>query len=281
MTDVNCCYGHTISLFDSVRVPVDVLLVGIIALTASALTFFSGFGLGTILVPAFSLVLPVPIAVSASALVHFLNNLLKLGLMARRADWGSVVRFGVPAAVAAVAGALVLGAFARMPVLFGYQLGQHRCEVTAVKLVIGATIVLFAVLECWPRFAALALPARWIPVGGLLSGFFGGLSGNQGVLRTAFLLKAGLSKEAFIATGIVCAIVVDAVRLGVYGGQRAMRSVPIDPGTLTTIAIAAVCALAGTILGRCSLRAVALDAVRRIVVAGMILIGVALAIGVL
>lgn len=46
-------------------------------------------------------------------------------------------------------------------------------------------------------------PPHWLPLGGLLSGFFGGLSGNQGALRSAFLLKAGLSKEAFIATGTV------------------------------------------------------------------------------
>lgn len=259
----------------------DLLLIGIVALTASALTFFSGFGLGTIMVPAFSLVLPIPAAVAAAALVHFLNNLLKFGLMARRADWGTVVRFGLPAAVAALAGALLLGAFAQMPVLAGYELGHRRCEVTAVNLVIGLTIVLFATLEAWPRFAALAVPSRWIPVGGVLSGFFGGLSGNQGVLRAAFLLKAGLGKEAFIATGVVCAVIVDAVRLGVYGGQGAMHSVTADRTMLATVAIAAVCALAGTIVGRRVLNAVAMDAVRRIVVIGMVLIGVALAIGVL
>ena len=33
------------------------------------------------------------------------------------------------------------------------------------------------------------------------SGFFGGLSGMQGALRSAFLARAGLSKEAFVASG--------------------------------------------------------------------------------
>ena len=36
----------------------------------------------------------------------------------------------------------------------------------------------------------LALPSRWLALGGVLSGFFGGLSGNQGALRSAFLLKS-------------------------------------------------------------------------------------------
>jgi uncharacterized membrane protein YfcA len=259
----------------------DFVLVGIVALTASALTLFSGFGLGTVMVPAFSLVLPIPLAVAAGALVHFLNNVLKVGLMARSAHWKAVAGFGLPAAMAAVVGAHVLGAFEQMPTLFGYGLGSHRCEVTAVKLVVGMTIVVFAALECWPRFAALSVPSRWMPLGGLLSGFFGGLSGNQGALRSAFLLKSGLSKEAFIATGIVCAVMVDAVRLGIYGGQDAMWPASADSRLLATVACAAVCALAGTIIGRRVLRGVTLDAVRRIVVFGMVLIGVALATGVL
>lgn len=259
----------------------DLLLIGAIALTASALTFFSGFGLGTVMVPAFSLVLPVPVAVAAAALVHLLNNLAKFGVLAPRADWWTVARFGLPAAAAAVGGAMVLGTIGQVPVLTSYAIGQYRCEVTAVKLVIGATIVLFASLECWPRFTALALPSRWIPAGGVLSGFFGGLSGNQGVLRSAFLLKAGLGKEAFIATGIACAVIVDAVRLGVYGGHGGMRLLSGDGKVLATVAFAAGCALAGTAIGRHVLHGVTQDAVRRIVIAGMILIGVALATGLL
>jgi hypothetical protein len=46
-------------------------------------------------------------------------------------------------------------------------------------------------------------------VGGILSGFFGGLSGIQGAIRSAFLVKSGLKKEAYIATGVVIACFVD------------------------------------------------------------------------
>lgn len=116
----------------------DLRLNGIVALTASALTFFSGFGRGTIMVPAFSLVLPIPVAVAAAALVHVPNNLLKFGLMARRADWRTVVRIGLPAAVAALAGALLRGAFARMPVLIGYET-SHGLDSRIERLLCGAT----------------------------------------------------------------------------------------------------------------------------------------------
>ena len=73
------------------------------------------------------------------------------------------------------------------------------------------------VLELLPVFTRLALDRRWLPVGGLVSGFFGGLSGHQGAFRSMFLVKAGLDKEAFVATGVVLAVVVDMARLVVYG----------------------------------------------------------------
>ena len=78
------------------------LVVCSVALVASGLTFFSGFGLGTLLLPAFALFFPVEHAVALTAVVHFLNNLFKLALVGRHADRRVVVRFGIPAILAAV-----------------------------------------------------------------------------------------------------------------------------------------------------------------------------------
>lgn len=49
-----------------------------------------------------------------------------------------------------------------------------------------------------------------------MSGFFGGLSGNQGALRSSFLIKLNLEKQTFIATTVVISFFVDLTRLGVY-----------------------------------------------------------------
>ncbi len=76
----------------------EVLLIGLVAWPASGLTFFSGFGIGTILMPVFALCFPVPLAVAATAVVHVANNLFKFGMMAAHADWRVVARFGIPAA---------------------------------------------------------------------------------------------------------------------------------------------------------------------------------------
>ena len=195
----------------------ELVLIGVVALLTSGLTLFSGFGLGTVLMPVFALFFPVPLAIGATAIVHFANNIFKLGLMAKQADWQVVARFSMTAAVAAMAGAGLLNLFDKMPVVASYTLGGSTFEITIIKAVIGNLIMVFALLELWPRFQALAFPSRWLPLGGALSGFFGGLSGNQGALRSAFLLKVGLSKEAFVATGVVSAVIVDAARLVIYG----------------------------------------------------------------
>lgn len=179
----------------------DTLIVCLAALFASGLTLFSGFGLGTILTPVFALFFPVTTAVAMTAVVHLANNLFKIGLVGRDADWRVVARFGLPAALAAIAGASLLALFANLPALARYELAGQPHEITPVKAAIGLLIAGFALLELWPRFARLSFPPRWLPLGGLLSGFFGGLSGNQGALRAAFLIRAGLSKQAYVGTG--------------------------------------------------------------------------------
>ena len=70
----------------------ELVLIGIAALLVSGLTLFSGFGLGTVLMPVFALFFPLPLAIAATAVVHFANNIFKFGLMAKLAMYTTVVR---------------------------------------------------------------------------------------------------------------------------------------------------------------------------------------------
>jgi hypothetical protein len=101
-----------------------------------------------------------------------------------------VARFSLPAALAALVGASALVGFAELPSLTTYEVSGRTFEITPVKLVIGSLIVAFASLELSSALDGLALPSKNLPLGGLVSGFFGGLSGNQGAFRSAFLIKA-------------------------------------------------------------------------------------------
>ena len=82
----------------------DIIVIAVVAAFASALTLYSGFGLGTILLPAFVLFFPAPVAVAATGVVHLLNNLFKGTLLRKRADWVTVMKFGLLAVPAAIFG---------------------------------------------------------------------------------------------------------------------------------------------------------------------------------
>ncbi|MBE0530903.1 MAG: TSUP family transporter [Rhodospirillales bacterium] len=255
----------------------DYLVIAATAFLVSCLTLFSGFGLGTVLMPAFALFFPVPVAVAATAAVHLANNLFKLALVGRRADWRMVARFGLPAALAAIAGASALMLFSDLPTIATYRLGERIHEVTPVKAVIGLLIVAFAALDLCPPFRGSALPPRFIVLGGLLSGFFGGLSGNQGALRSAFLIKAGLDKDAFVGTGVVSTAIVDTVRLAVYGlSFYTMKWAVMETDIAGPVVAAVVAAFLGAYLGSRLLKKVTLRFVRIVVALTMTAVGMAL-----
>lgn len=195
------------------------LFVCLAALAGSGLTLFSGFGLGTILVPVFGLFFEVEVAIALTAIVHLLNNLFKLTLIGKHANREVLLRFGVPSVLAAFLGAWLLKGLSGAEAITSYSMMNHQFEIYPVKLVIGVLLLVFAIAEWSPALNKLELDRKYLPLGGILSGFFGGLSGNQGALRTAFLMKSGLTKEQFISTGVVLACFIDITRLPVYGSS--------------------------------------------------------------
>jgi uncharacterized protein len=194
----------------------DTLIISITAFLASLLTLFSGFGLGSLLMPVFAIFFPVEVAIPLTAWVHFFNNLFKLLLVGRHARWNVVLRFGVPALLASFAGAWMLHWLASFPPLWTYSAGQRLCAVTPVKIGISLILLSFIYLENFSPLKNAALSEKSLSLGGVISGFFSGLSGHQGAVRSLFLMHAGLSPQAFIGTGTVIACLVDISRLGVY-----------------------------------------------------------------
>jgi len=243
------------------------------------LTLLSGFGLGTALMPAFALFFPVPVAIAATAVVHLANNIFKVFLVGRKADWGVVARFAIPGAIAALIGAALLNLLAHLSVLYTYQLGGHKYDVTVAKFVIGVMIIGFALFELLPRFRRLSFDRKYLPLGGLLSGFFGGLTGNQGALRSAFLIKTGMEKEAFIGTGTVSAVIVDVARMLVYG-LSFYTSKFADLGGIWALVLAAtLAAFLGVFMGKRLVKTITLGAIRIIVGIMLVIIGLGMATG--
>ncbi|MBQ4820145.1 sulfite exporter TauE/SafE family protein [Aquimarina sp. MMG016] len=254
----------------------EIIIISIVAFLVSILTFFSGFGLGTILTPVLMIFFPVEIAIALTGLVHFFNNVFKLFLVGKNADKGVLLRFGIPAVIAAMAGAWLLLHIPDVKPLFVYEAFDRTFEVYPVKFIISILLIIFASMDLIPYFKNLQFGKDKLPLGGALSGFFGGLSGNQGALRTAFLIKAGLSKEAFIGTAVVVSTFVDFTRLSVYATRITTSGLGEN---LTLVICATLSAIAGAYLGNILLKKMTLQFLQAIVAIMLITISIALGAG--
>jgi uncharacterized membrane protein YfcA len=252
------------------------ILIPIVALLASALTFFSGFGLGTLLLPAFALFFPVDVAIALTAIVHFLNNGFKYFLVKKHINWKIALQFGLPALVFSFIGAFLLDKITHANILTEYTLNDKIFQVTLMKIIVAVLLIFFALFELIPKLKNLQFPEKYLPIGGVLSGFFGGLSGHQGALRSAFLTKVGLSKEAFIATGVIIACMIDLSRMSVYFTNISKVK---DGLNINLIYIATLAAFIGVYFGNKLVKKITINTIQKIVAFMIIVFAMALGFG--
>jgi uncharacterized protein len=253
-----------------------IALICFVAFAASLLTFFSGFGLGTLLTPVFAFFFPIEMAIAMTCIVHFLNNVFKFGLTYKNIDKQTLLRFGLFSIIGAAIGALLLSQLSDNQVLTKIFLFNKERDITLVKCCIGVLMLLFALLEIVPFFQKLNFSKTQLWIGGLISGFFGGISGHQGALRTMFLVKSGLDKKSFIATGIAIACLVDITRMSIYAQRIASEGLAAQ---WMLIGLAVISAFIGAYLGSKMLDKVTIKTVQICVSIGLILMAVALILG--
>ena len=258
------------------------IVIPLAALIASMLSFYSGFGLGTLLMPVLAVFFPLPAAIAATAVVHGSNNLLKLLLVGAKAEKELVIKFGLPAIAAAFAGAWTLHFFTAVSggFSFSYVLLGKTAVITPLKALLAVLMMAFALFDLHPRLKGLKFDRKYLPLGGLLSGFFGGLSGHQGALRSAFLVKVDVQPQAFVATNAVIGFMVDFARLLIYaytifilGDFGGAGGVPVY-----TVALATGASVLGVLAGLRFLHKVTIGTVQ--VITGVLLGAIAVALGI-
>ena len=258
---------------------ISLLTVAIAAFLTAGLTLYSGFGLGTLLMPVFALFFPIEVAVAATAIVHGANNLFKISMVGKNADWSLVLRFGIPAIAAALVGAYSLGFVSHFEQLASYSIGTRTAVITPVKLVMGLLMLIFAFFELLPSLRNLQFDRKYLIPGGLLSGFFGGFSGHQGALRSAFLIKVGVSTQAFVGTNAVIGTMVDVARIAAYAAVFLLAGgdSPIGNHQWPLILAAVFAAFAGVVTGKRYLHKITMKTVQTLT--GSLLLAIALALG--
>lgn len=254
----------------------EIFIISFIGFLGAILTFFSGFGLGTILTPVFMIFFPADLAIGLTGIVHFFNNIFKLLLVGRKADIKVLLLFGIPAVIAAVLGSWLLLNISEWTPLFTYQISGRIFAVYPVKFIISILLIFFVSIDFIPYFNRLQFSRDKLPIGGALSGFLGGLSGVQGALRSAFLIKSGLSKESFVATAAAVSVFVDFTRLSVYATKFTEIGLK---NNMTLVLCATISAIAGAYIGSKILKKITLKSLQVIVAFMLIVISVALGAG--
>src|SRR5690606_3827401 len=125
----------------------EIAIISLAAFVVAILTFFSGFGLGTILTPVFMLFFPVELAIALTGVVHLFNNIFKLFFVGRNANKELLLRFGVPDIIAAIVGSWILLNITDLQPLFSYNAFGKHFEVYPVKFIISVLLIIFASID--------------------------------------------------------------------------------------------------------------------------------------
>jgi hypothetical protein len=179
---------------------INILIPVVAAFLSASLTLMTGFGLATILTPIFLIFYDVKMAILIVAVVHLMNNILKVSLFGSHISIDILKRFGLLTLVGALVGAFL----------------QGRMDSSIVKVLLGVSLIFLGLKEAVGFGEKLRLPQKIDFIGGFLSGILGGFVGNQGAIRSAYLLNYNIPKETFVATAAIIASVVDVTRIPVY-----------------------------------------------------------------
>jgi uncharacterized membrane protein YfcA len=230
------------------------LILFAIAVLSGVTAAVSGFGIGSMLTPLLIARYGTGTAVAAVAIPHAIATAVRCWRLRASIDWSVIRRFGLLSAAGGLIGALLF----------------TRLANDMLTLILGVLLVATAVagLTGWN--------ARWTPRGilvsvmGLLSGFFGGIAGNQGGLRAAALMAFSLSATTFVATSSAAGLLVDFARTPIY----VWRAGPDLLALSRPIALASVGVLVGTVGGERLLLGLSPDRFRRLVSSLIGLLGI-------
>lgn len=232
------------------------ILVGLASIIAGGIAAVSGFGIGSVLTPLLLLWFPAAQSVALVAMPHALASVIRWVRLRRDVDRFTFVQFGIASALGGLMGALL----------------QGRLGGVILTALLGVLLLLAGGSELAQRHLPLPNRSVFRLGGGLLSGAFGGLVGNQGGIRTAALLGFRLNPRQLVATSTASAIIVDLVRVPIY----MHRSLSVITSNIPLLLVAAAGATVGTFVGVPVLSRIPVGAYRRIIGAMLVLLGAGL-----
>lgn len=221
---------------------------------AAVAATIAGFGSSTLLVPLAVQFTDVRIAVFVVAVFHLFNNIFKIKIFWKKIEFKTFLLFGIPSIISAFVGAVLISV---MPV-------------GIIKRMLGVFLIIYALYSLIRPKLALKKNRINAVIGGSLSGLLAGLIGLGGAVRAAFLVSFDLSKEVFVATSAMIAVVIDVTRIPTYIFTKAVQ----ESSYYLLIPFLIVSAYLGVRTGKILLAKIKQETFRRIVAVALLLVGI-------
>jgi len=202
-------------------------LLAVLAISAAAafvlalVSAVAGFGGGALLLPVFTGLFGLRVAVPVLTLTQLASNGGRVWFNRRHLRWRVIARFSLGAIPLAVAGGLLLA----------------HAPLAPLKRILG--LFLIAVVG-WRRWRPHPKPPpdnAFIGVGAA-SGLGSALLGSVGPLTAPFFLAKGFTRAVFIGTEAACALLMHAAKLSAYGATNLLTvrvmllGIAMTPSTL-------------------------------------------------
>ncbi|MBI4039510.1 sulfite exporter TauE/SafE family protein [Candidatus Daviesbacteria bacterium] len=178
----------------------EILYISILTLIAAAIGTITGFGTSTLMIPVLVIFLPPVEAIFLVAIIHWFGNIWKVALFRSGFNLRLLVLFGVIGLATSYLGAYI-------------SLGANEQILLRLLGTFLAGYAIFLIFQSKFKIPAGNLTAL---SGGALSGFFAGMFGIGGAIRSAFLSAFDLPKAVFIATAGAIGLLVDSTRIITY-----------------------------------------------------------------
>ncbi|MBI2449208.1 sulfite exporter TauE/SafE family protein [Candidatus Pacearchaeota archaeon] len=205
-----------------------IILFFISVFIAEIIGTITGFGSSTILIPIALFFFDLKTAIALVAFAHLFGNVIRLIVFKRDINKEMFIYFGIPSIVLTIVGATLLTII----------------SADVLKIILGGVLVLYAAITL-KNPIILKQTKKVAVIGGSLSGFFAGLLGVGGAIRSTFLSSFRMSKESYIVTMAAIGMIIDLTRIPIYLSNNF-----IQYNMYIYIPVLLVLAVVGTIIGK-------------------------------
>ncbi len=229
------------------------LIASFLAATGATL---AGFGSSALLIPVAFSFFDLRTAIFLVACFHLFNNLFKIRLFWEKIDFKTFLYFGIPSICFSFGGAALISIL----------------PLDVISKILAVFLIVYAIYSLFKPKLAIKKSLSTAVLGGSLSGFFAGLIGLGGAIRSSFLVVFDLPKEVYVATSAMIAVVIDFTRIPTYIFTGSVQTSP----DLFLIPFLIVSAYFGVKLGKILLNRIDQQTFRRIVSIALLLVGLKL-----